>query len=80
MKAVWQIQEAKNQFSRVVASALTEGVQTITRHGKPVVVILSAEEYRQARPRRRMVEILRECPAPGLDPRTVRDVPRSLDL
>jgi antitoxin Phd len=46
-KSEWQLQEAKNSLSEVVNRALTEGVQTITRHGKPVVVVLSQEEFRQ---------------------------------
>jgi antitoxin Phd len=80
MKSVWQIQEAKNHFSRVVEGALTEGVQTITKHGRPVVVVVAAEDYRAARPRRRLVDVLRECPAPGLEIPMVKDAPRPLDL
>jgi prevent-host-death family protein len=77
MKSVWQLQEAKNQFSRVVERALTVGVQTITRHGTPVVVVVAAEAFRKAKPRRRTVDILRSCPGGGLDIHRVRDVPRA---
>lgn len=80
MKTVWQIQEAKNHFSRVVESALTGGVQTITKHGKPVVIVMAAEAYRRSQPRRRVVDVLRACPEPGLDLQRVADVPRSLEL
>jgi len=78
VKKVWQIQEAKNRFSELVQSALTGGVQTVTRHGKPVVVVVAAEKYLLAKPRRSIVEILRSCPQPGLDLRRVVDRPRTL--
>ena len=48
-KAQWQLQEAKNRFSEVVEEALARGPQTVTRHGREVVVIVSAEEYRRMR-------------------------------
>ena len=42
----WQLQEAKNRFSEVVRKASEEGPQTVTKHGKDSVVVLSAEDYR----------------------------------
>ena len=44
MSAVWQVQEAKNHFSEVIERALTEGPQTVTRHGKPVVRVVAVTE------------------------------------
>lgn len=44
MSAVWQVQEAKNHFSEVIDRALTEGPQTVTRHGKPVVRVVAVTE------------------------------------
>lgn len=41
MSAVWQVQEAKNHFSEVIDRALSEGPQTVTRHGKPVVRVVA---------------------------------------
>jgi len=58
----WQLQEAKNQFSRVVDLALTERPQTITRHGRPMVVVVSVEQYQQEARREKLSEILRDCP------------------
>lgn len=59
----WQLQEAKNHLSEVVALAMKEGAQTITKHGKPAVVVVSVEEYEQSRaPRRSLFTALRECP------------------
>ena len=43
----WQLQEAKQKFSKVVQRALDEGPQVVTRHGETVVVVVSAEEYRR---------------------------------
>jgi prevent-host-death family protein len=45
----WQLQEAKQQFSRVVEQARTEGPQVVTRHGKEVAVVLDVVEYRRLR-------------------------------
>lgn len=42
---MWTLQDAKNKFSAVVDEALAGRPQEVTRRGKPVVVILSAEEY-----------------------------------
>jgi prevent-host-death family protein len=40
----WSVQDAKNRFSEVVEAARRRP-QTVTKHGKPAVVILSADEY-----------------------------------
>jgi prevent-host-death family protein len=45
----WQLQEAKQQFSRVVERARTEGPQLVTRNGKEVAVLLDIDEYRRLR-------------------------------
>jgi prevent-host-death family protein len=43
----WQLQDAKQQFSRVVEGALSEGPQVVTRNGKEVAVVLDIDEYRR---------------------------------
>jgi prevent-host-death family protein len=59
----WQLQEAKNHFSEVVDLAMKGGAQTVTKHGKPAVVIVSVEEYESSKkPRKSLFEALRECP------------------
>lgn len=59
----WQLQDAKNRFSEVVELVLKEGAQTVTKHGKPAVVIISAAEYeRVLAPKKSLIELLRECP------------------
>lgn len=68
MRNTRQLQEAKNQLSMVVENALTRGAQIITRHGEPTVVVLSVAEYKKLRPRRkRLVDLLRECPVKDMD-------------
>lgn len=66
VKKEWQLQEAKNRFSEVVNLAMTEGAQTITRHGKPVVVVMSQEEFRRRAPEKEdnwsMLDALLACP------------------
>jgi prevent-host-death family protein len=43
----WQVQEAKQRFSEVLRAAETGGAQVVTRHGRPVAVVLDIETYRQ---------------------------------
>jgi antitoxin Phd len=60
---VWPLQEAKNRFSELIESALHRGAQTVTRHGKPAVVIIPAEEYARTAARgKSLAAALRACP------------------
>jgi antitoxin Phd len=43
----WSLQDAKNSFSAVVAAAIKGEPQTVTKRGKPTVVILSVAEYQR---------------------------------
>jgi prevent-host-death family protein len=45
--ARWQLQDAKQQFSRVVDLAHREGPQIVTRHGKEVAAVVAIDEYRR---------------------------------
>jgi prevent-host-death family protein len=47
MGRVWQLQEAKNNLSEVVAEAISNGPQVITRRGQEVAVVISAMLFRQ---------------------------------
>ncbi len=40
----WPLQDAKNKFSAVVDAALIGPPQVVTRHGKPVVAVISCAE------------------------------------
>jgi prevent-host-death family protein len=86
-KSEWQLLTAKNRFSEVVNRAVTEGAQTITRHGKPVVVVLSQEEFRRLAPVKQekewsMLEHLLACPDKTLHKRIFRTpgVARDVDF
>jgi prevent-host-death family protein len=41
----WHLQDAKNNFSKVVQRARSEGPQTVTLRGQRAAVVLSAEDY-----------------------------------
>lgn len=57
------MQEAKSRFSELVETVITKGAQTVTKHGKPAVVIISAEEYqRNLAPKKSLATALRACP------------------
>ncbi len=47
-KATWSVQDAKNRFSAVIKAARHEP-QTVTRHGKPAVVVVDVAEYERLR-------------------------------
>ncbi len=85
MNARWPLQKAKNEFSRVVDRALSEGPQTVTRHGKPVVVVSAINTLRSRSGKRNasraLLALLRGCPV-DLSRLVTRDrsVPRTVDL
>ncbi|HET7922954.1 MAG TPA: type II toxin-antitoxin system Phd/YefM family antitoxin [Gammaproteobacteria bacterium] len=79
----WQLQEAKNKLSRVVAEAQKSGPQVITVHGKEAAVLLSAAEYRKlARKQGSLIQFFRKSPLHGieLDLRRPRDTGRKIEL
>lgn len=44
----WSVQDAKNRFSEVVDAAQRKP-QTVTKHGKPAVVVVAADDYERLR-------------------------------
>jgi antitoxin Phd len=48
MSASWSLQDAKNRFSAVVEAA-KRAPQTVTKHGKPAVVVVDAAEFARLR-------------------------------
>jgi antitoxin Phd len=44
----WSLQDAKNRFSEVVEAA-RRLPQTVTKHGKPAVVVVNVVEYERLR-------------------------------
>lgn len=45
----WSLQDAKNRFSSVVRAARRGEPQTVTKHGKPAVVVVAAEDFGRLR-------------------------------
>ncbi len=44
----WSVQDAKNRFSEVIEAA-RRTPQTVTKHGKPAVVVVDVVEYERLR-------------------------------
>lgn len=77
----WQLQEAKNKFSEVVRRASEEGPQTVTKHGKDSVVVLSAEDYRKLdKPENSLVDFFRQSPLTEAQIDTKRDKSPARDI
>jgi prevent-host-death family protein len=84
MNSTWQIQDAKNQLSEVIARALKQGPQVITRHGRKTVVVVSYAEYKSLQKTQvKFSEFFRSSPLAGVELDLTRDksLPRkALDL
>lgn len=80
--ASWTVAGAKARLSEVIERAQS-APQTITRNGKPSVVVVSAEEWQRKTVRRgTLAEFLMDSPLRGadLDLERQRDEPRDLRL
>jgi antitoxin Phd len=79
----WKLEDAKNQFSRVVREALAGKPQRVTRGGRDAVVVVAAEEYeRLTRPALGLVDFLSQSPLADveLDLERPRDFGREIEL
>jgi prevent-host-death family protein len=77
----WQVQEAKARFSEMVDRALKAGPQTVTRHGKPVAVLVRADAYRRLRTRGKSLKaLLAAAPLEGVEVTRSRDTGRAVGL
>ncbi len=73
----WQLQEAKNKFSRVVEEARHHGPQVVTVRGREAAVVLSIEEYNTlTRHEDSLLEFFQKSPLWGVD----LDITRDQDL
>lgn len=83
MRVAWQIQQAKQRFSELVERAQREGPQRVTKHGRDAVVVVAAAEYdRLTRPRRSLIQLVREAPSAlgELELDRQQDTGRDVDL
>jgi prevent-host-death family protein len=82
--ASWQLQEAKNKFSRVVENAVNDGPQIITKRGVKVAIVISFADYQEmVAARGKLSPFFRDSPLVDsqLDlTRDKSDVRKSLDL
>ena len=61
----WALQDAKNRFSAVADTASKGDPQIVTRHGHPLVVVISYSTYREKiapEPRKNIAEAFMSCP------------------
>lgn len=78
----WTVADAKARLSEVIERAQTDP-QTITRRGKPSVVIVSAEEWARKTERKgTLAEFLLGSPLreADIDVERIRDIPGDLGL
>jgi prevent-host-death family protein len=83
MHSKWQLQEAKSNFSQLIKRAASGEAQTVTVHGKPTAVVVSAEEYaRLTRHRTKLSSVLLrpDLAAEDLDISRSRDTGRNIEL
>jgi prevent-host-death family protein len=79
--ATWKLHEAKDHLSEVVERARRHGEQTITKHGKPVAVLMSVEHFHKLEGREEppspkgqpargtgasLIALMQRCPAPEI--------------
>ena len=83
MRREWQLQEAKGNFSQLIKRAASGDAQTVTVHGKPTAVVVSAEEYARLTRRRNKLSsaLLRpELAVEDIDLSRSRDTGRDIAL
>lgn len=79
----WTVAEAKARFSELVERAQAEGPQTVTKHGREAVVVVSAEEWERKTHREgSLAEFFETSPLreSGIEIERKKDRPRKLDL
>ena len=79
----WQLQDAKNKFSKLVDNAQHNGPQIVTKHGKDAVVVLSIDEYQKlTKPRTNLVKFFQTSPLAkeDIDLSRSTEAPRDIEL
>jgi len=79
----WTLAAAKAHLSEVVDSALKEGPQVITRHGRKAVVVVAVEEWERKTQRQgTLADFFAASPlrGSGLKIERPKDDPREIDL
>jgi antitoxin Phd len=81
---IWSVQDAKNRFSEVVEAARRKP-QTVTKHGKPAVVVVAADEYDRLRKLQRLkapsfTEMLLAMPQGDVEFERLDTAPRDVEF
>lgn len=77
----WQLQEAKNKFSKLVKLARQDGPQIVTRHGQEAAVLLSIDDYRRlVRPATGLVQFFQKSPLADVELDLTRSKETSRDI
>jgi len=81
---IWSVQDAKNRFSEVVEAARSKP-QTVTKHGKPAVVVVAADEYDRLRKLQRLkapsfAEMLLAMPQGDVEFERLDTAPRDVEF
>ena len=79
----WTVAEAKARFSEVIEQAQSRGPQTITKHGRTAVIVVSAEEWEKKTKRTgNLAEFFAASPLrdSGIEIERKQDRPRKIDL
>ena len=79
----WTVAEAKGRFSEVIDRAQSEGPQTITKHGRPAAVVVSAEEWeRKSKRTGNLAEFFAASPlrGSGIETKRRKARPRKIEL
>ena len=80
MANTWQLQRAKAELSKLIETSATKGPQTVTRHGRPAAVVVSAADYQRLTGRRDFKAFLRRAPLYQLKLARSRDAGRRVSL
>lgn len=82
-KKIWQLQEAKARFSELVSGVEEGDVQTITKNGRPVAVMISTEAFEKlTRQKVPLLEFFRNAPLSDveIDMERSKDSDRDVEL
>jgi prevent-host-death family protein len=80
----WSVQDAKNRFSALVEAARREP-QAVTKHGRPAVVVVAADEYERLRKLARLTapnfsDMLLAMPQVGVAFERAKTKPRDIEF
>jgi prevent-host-death family protein len=80
---IWQLKDARANFSTLVDKAMSDGPQIVTRNGKKAVVVVSIEEWMRREHRRGdIVDFFANSPLreEGIEIEHHRDYPREIEF